>query len=157
MKNTWITGLIIGLMAGSLLGEESRPFILGSLDRNSKIIQVSPLALLVNPEKYDGRKVQTDMYVCVDSGHNHIESPYLLFALREDLEEHRDSHALVMMLRKDLAGTPDWAKAVANKRAIVVGIFRMNTPERLYLGGAGALEEIEFIMARPSQSRKKQE
>ena len=157
MKKTWIICFVIGLGVGPLLRGESKPFILGSVDRNSKAIQVSPLALLVNPEKYDGRKVQTDMYVCMDSGHGHIESPNLLFALREDLEERRDSHAFVMMLRKDLVETPDWAKEIANKRAIVVGIFRMNTSWRHYMGGAGALEEIEFLMVGPDQQRRKQD
>ncbi len=47
------------LLLGRLNGEETKPLVLGTWSEDRSVMSVSSLALLVSPEKYDGKKIAT--------------------------------------------------------------------------------------------------
>ena len=123
--------------------EDNRPLRIGSIDRKQTVIQVSPLVLVSHPEQYDGKLIQTDLYALTEGADQ--ENPYLFFIFKDDLDEYRTSNAFYFSLKKNLPNSSYWAKIINKKRVLVIGLYRRDSPDKLFFTGCGAITEIEYL------------
>lgn len=127
------------------LGTQSAepPKAIGALSRQGEVLLVSPMGLIVSPEKYDGKRILTDAYLQL--AENGFDRAMLLYCFREDMNEGRRAHAFAILLSPDLAKQSSELAEFDKKRVKLVGIFRRNTEKIMYAAPGGAVTSVEWI------------
>lgn len=99
---------------------------------------VSPAALIVEPERYHGKPLQTDGYLFVG------DREILLFAWKEDLEHSRANHAFALGFNGDVKLSREELGKLNGKRIMLSGVFLGSENGKVRPFG-GLIHKIEYL------------
>jgi len=132
-------GVVVAVAAAANEG----PVFVGTPDTNHPL-HANILALLVTPEKFDGRLIITDGYFDLGGG---MEVPPMLFAMDEDRKNHRTANALVVELTPQLRQESNAVRALDKRRIVIEGVFRVSNGKRVFGASGNALTEVRFMQS----------
>ena len=138
---SFVIGILVGIgqvHAGEVKSSLGR--LVGSKDRNSHAEHVGLLKLLLAPEKYDGKRVQTEGIFYAGG-----KQETFLFLYTEDWQRLRLDNAFTMSYAFAQQPPVNWGKEMNGKRVLIEATLRAPTKTLAFPTGGGLLDQIIFV------------